>query len=135
MLTRWTHLHTGTVGLLAGLAFAQGWWLAAVVAALTLLAFVGGVAAGRFWLATHRLRLRAVALLDGAERRREEAHRAKLAIDLARVDEVRRRADAKAAQAAAAQRVVAAKVEQAYTQGASDVLLEQAARNGKRRSR
>lgn len=134
-MLRWTHGHSAAAGLLAGLALAHGWPLAATLLLALAVAFAAGLAVGRLWLAAHRARGALAETLSSAERRRQDEHAARVELTRARADEVHARAEAKAAAAAATKRRLQTAVEGAYRRGAEDVLKEQAARNGRRRAK
>lgn len=72
---------------------------------------------------------------EAAERRREEAHSARVKLTQARATEVRTRQRHRRAQASASRKSVASAEKTAYNRGAEDVLKEQAARSGARRNR
>lgn len=135
-LTRWTHAHTATGGLLAGFAVAaHSWWLAALICGLVAVAFLAGLALGRFWA---RAAGAARAVRDGLARREqrlEETHQARLQTIRERTREARARRREKLAAARAARRKLEQALELGRRQGAESVLLEQAARRGARRAR
>lgn len=129
-LTRWTHAHTAAGGLLAGFAVAaDSWWLAALIVALVLAAFLAGLVLGRFWARTVRA---ARAVRDGLvrrEQRLEETHQARLQAIRERTREARARRREKLAAARAARRRLEQALELGRRQGAEELLLEQAARS------
>lgn len=135
-LTRWTHAHTGIAGLLAGFVVAaHSWWLAALIVALVLAAFLAGLLLGRFWARTAQAARAVRAGLLRREQRLEETHQARLQAIRERTREARARRREKLAAARAARRRLEQALELGRTQGAESVLLEQAARQGARRSR